>query len=90
MPNLRYSTSYTPTLPITVGRDSHIADQHVRKTYWESFRTLRHSNRVWLKQLPPGLTPPPILAYNAASVPIIQLTLSSGPIPEQGIFGGKV
>jgi hypothetical protein len=39
-----------------------------------------------LKQLPPGITPPLILAYNASSVPIIQLAMLSGSIPEQGLF----
>src|ERR1700761_1821420 len=36
-----------------------------------------------LKQLPPGITPPQILNYNASTVPIIQLALSSGKLPEQ-------
>ena len=30
-----------------------------------------------LKQMPPGITPPLILNYNAATVPIVQLALSS-------------
>ena len=42
--------------------------------------------QAWLKQLPPGSTPPLILSYNASSVPIIQLALSSKTIPEQGLF----
>ena len=43
-------------------------------------------SQAWLKQLPPGITPPLILAYNASSVPIIQLALSSNSIPEQGLY----
>jgi multidrug efflux pump subunit AcrB len=43
-------------------------------------------SQAWLKQLPPGITPPLIVAYNASSVPIIQLALSSQSIPEQGLF----
>jgi multidrug efflux pump subunit AcrB len=43
-------------------------------------------SQAWLKQLPPGSTPPLILVYNASSVPIIQLALSSGSIPEQGLY----
>ncbi|MHA6203474.1 efflux RND transporter permease subunit [Dyella soli] len=43
-------------------------------------------SQSWLKQLPPGTTPPQILAYNASSVPIIQLALSSPTINEQGLF----
>ncbi len=42
--------------------------------------------QAWLKQLPPGITPPLILAYNASSVPIIQLALSSRTIAEQGLY----
>ncbi|CAB3756321.1 efflux RND transporter permease subunit [Paraburkholderia solisilvae] len=42
--------------------------------------------QAWLKQLPPGITPPLILSYNASSVPIIQLALSSGTIQEQGLY----
>ena len=42
--------------------------------------------QAWLKQLPPGSTPPIILSYNASSVPIIQLALSSKTISEQGLF----
>src|SRR6201996_9494120 len=39
-----------------------------------------------LKQLPPGITPPLILNYNASTVPILQLALSSRTLPEQSIF----
>jgi multidrug efflux pump subunit AcrB len=38
-----------------------------------------------LRQLPPGTTPPLILSYNAASVPILQLVLSSTTLPEQAL-----
>jgi CzcA family heavy metal efflux pump len=51
-----------------------------------SMSQLTAVSQAWLKQLPPGITPPLILAYNASSVPIIQLALSSGSIPEQGLF----
>ena len=36
-----------------------------------------------LKQMPPGLTPPLILNYNAATVPIIQIALSGKGLSEQ-------
>jgi multidrug efflux pump subunit AcrB len=39
-----------------------------------------------LKQLPPGITPPLILNYNASTVPILQLALSSDKLPEQKLF----
>lgn len=35
-----------------------------------------------LKLLPPGITPPQILSYNASSVPIIQLALSSDTLSQ--------
>jgi CzcA family heavy metal efflux pump len=51
-----------------------------------SMSQLTAGAQAWLKQLPPGITPPLVLAYNASSVPIIQLALSSKTIPEQGLY----
>jgi CzcA family heavy metal efflux pump len=39
-----------------------------------------------LKQLPPGVTPPLILNYNASTVPIIQLALSGTGLSEKTLF----
>ncbi|MBV8406454.1 MAG: efflux RND transporter permease subunit [Alphaproteobacteria bacterium] len=39
-----------------------------------------------LKQMPPNMTPPLILNYNAATVPILQLALSSKGMSEQAVF----
>ena len=39
-----------------------------------------------LKQMPPGTTPPLILSYNASSVPILQLALSSSKLSEQKLY----
>ncbi|HEX4105790.1 MAG TPA: efflux RND transporter permease subunit [Rhizomicrobium sp.] len=39
-----------------------------------------------LKQMPPGITPPQILNYNASTVPILQLALSSPELAEKDIF----
>ena len=39
-----------------------------------------------LKQMPPGIQPPLILKYNAATVPIIQLALSSSKLTEAQLF----
>src|SRR6266481_9377196 len=38
-----------------------------------------------LKQLPPGATPPLVMAYSASNVPILQLGLSSPTLTEQEI-----
>jgi multidrug efflux pump subunit AcrB len=39
-----------------------------------------------LKQMPAGITPPTILSFNASSVPILQLALSSDHLPETTLF----
>src|SRR6201992_2826615 len=39
-----------------------------------------------LKQMPAGITPPLILNYNASTVPILQLGLSSPDLAEKDIF----
>lgn len=39
-----------------------------------------------LRYLPPGTTPPLVLSYNASSVPIIQLVLTSDTISEQKLY----
>jgi multidrug efflux pump subunit AcrB len=39
-----------------------------------------------LKQMPPGITPPTILNYNASTVPILQIALSSAELSEQKLF----
>ncbi len=39
-----------------------------------------------LRQMPPGITPPFILVYNASSVPILQLGLSGRGLNEQQLF----
>ena len=39
-----------------------------------------------LRQLPPGATPPLVIQYNASTVPILQLGLSSPTLSEQRIF----
>jgi CzcA family heavy metal efflux pump len=45
-----------------------------------------------LRSLPPGTTPPFIMSYNASSVPVMQLALSSNTLSEQELFdiGGNV
>ena len=44
------------------------------------------ASQTVLKLLPAGITPPYVLSYNASSVPILQLALSSKKIPEQQLF----
>jgi multidrug efflux pump subunit AcrB len=42
--------------------------------------------QVVVKQMPPGITPPLILNYNASTVPILQLALSGKGLSEQALF----
>jgi multidrug efflux pump subunit AcrB len=39
-----------------------------------------------LKQMPPGMTPPLIIQYNASTVPILQYSFSSPKMSEQAMF----
>ncbi len=39
-----------------------------------------------LKRLPPGITPPLVLSYNASSVPVLQLALSSQKLLDNQLF----
>ncbi len=39
-----------------------------------------------LKQMPPGITPPLIIQYNASTVPVLQYSFSSSKMSEQELF----
>jgi CzcA family heavy metal efflux pump len=39
-----------------------------------------------MRQMPPGITPPNILRFNASNVPVLQVSLSSPTLAEQEIF----
>src|SRR3954466_5160980 len=43
-----------------------------------------------VRQLPPGITPPLVIRYSASSIPVVQLALSSGSLPEQSVFDAAV
>ena len=44
------------------------------------------ASQTVLKLLPPGITPPYVLSFNASSVPILQLALSSNALSQAQIF----
>src|ERR1700735_1367211 len=44
------------------------------------------ASQTVLKLLPPGTTPPYVLSYNASSVPILQLALSSKTVSQTKLF----
>ena len=43
-------------------------------------------SQVVTRQLPPGITPPMVLQYNASSVPILQLGLGGKGLSEQALY----
>ncbi|HUE09897.1 MAG TPA: efflux RND transporter permease subunit, partial [Steroidobacteraceae bacterium] len=51
-----------------------------------SFAQITAVSQVQLTYSPPGTTPPFVLSYNASSVPILQLALSSDTLPESQIY----
>ncbi len=51
-----------------------------------SFAQITGVSQTVLRQAPPGTTPPFILAYNASSVPVLQLALSSPSLSEAELF----
>jgi multidrug efflux pump subunit AcrB len=51
-----------------------------------SYAQITSVSQSQLKNLPPGTTPPYVLAYNASTVPILQLALSSDEMSEAQIF----
>ncbi|RBP04156.1 multidrug efflux pump subunit AcrB [Roseiarcus fermentans] len=44
------------------------------------------ASQTVLKYLPPGITPPFVLSFNASSVPVIQLALSSSALSQAQLF----
>src|ERR1700742_4681290 len=43
-------------------------------------------NNTILRNAPPGMQPPAVIQFNAANVPVVQMTLSSKTLSEQQIF----
>ncbi len=44
------------------------------------------ASQTVLKLLPPGITPPNVISFNASSVPILQLALSSNELSQSSLF----
>ena len=94
----RIVTYYERTLGTTVNDVQHIESQSFRgygivKIFFQPNVDIRTAtaqvtsvSQTVLKQMPPGTTPPQILNYNASTVPILQLALSSKKLSEQTIF----
>ena len=89
---------YERSLTSSVNDIEHIESQSVNglgivKIFFRSGVDIRTAtaqvtsiSQTVLKQMPPGITPPTILNYNASTVPILQLALSSPTLGEQKLF----
>ena len=89
---------YERTLSAQVGDIQHIESQSldgygVVKIFFQknvniaaALAQVTAASQTVLKLLPPGITPPYVLSYNASSVPILQLALSSTKLPQMQLF----
>jgi CzcA family heavy metal efflux pump len=94
----RIITPFERVLTTTVNDIDHIESQSmsgigVVKIYFQPGADIRTAtaqvtsvSQSVLKQLPPGITPPLILNYNASTVPIVQLALSGKGMSEGQLF----
>lgn len=94
----RISTLYQRALTTTVNDIEHIeatayAGIGIVKIFFQPGVNVAVANaqvtaisQVVIKQMPPGVTPPLILNYNASTVPILQLALSGKGMSEQNLF----
>src|SRR6202522_1867639 len=89
---------YERTLTSQVGDIEHIESQSLNgygvvKIFFQksvniaaALAQVTAASQTVLKLLPPGITPPYVLSYNAATVPILQLALSSKSLPQMKLF----
>lgn len=91
----RLTSVYERVLTTTVNDIEHIESQtvdgmSVLKIFFQPTADVNTANaqvtavsQTVLRQMPPGATAPLILTFNASSVPILQVALSSKSLPEQ-------
>jgi multidrug efflux pump subunit AcrB len=89
---------YERTLTSQVGDIDHLESQSLNsygvvKVFFQknvniaaALAQVTAASQTVLKYLPPGITPPYVLSYNASSVPILQLALSSKRLPQMRLF----
>jgi CzcA family heavy metal efflux pump len=94
----RVTYYYERTLSAQVGDIEHIESQSLNgygvvKIFFQKGVNIRAAlaqvtaaSQTVLKLLPPGITPPYVLSYNAATVPILQLALASKQLPQMKLF----
>ena len=94
----RISTQFQRALTTTVNDIEHIeatsyAGIGIVKVFFQPGVNIAVANaqvtaisQVVVRQMPPGITPPLIINYNASTVPILQLALSGEGMSEQNLF----
>jgi len=94
----RVVTFYERGLTTSVGDIEHIESQSIPnygiiKIFFQptvninaALAEVTAMSQTVLKQMPAGITPPTILSFNASSVPILQLALSSKSLPDTTLF----
>ena len=94
----RITTFYERQLTTTVNDIEHIESQSlpgvaVVKIFFQPDANINAAvsqvtalSQTVLKRLPPGIAPPLILSYNASSVPVLQLALSSDTLLDNQLF----
>jgi CzcA family heavy metal efflux pump len=93
----RVASPFERALTTTVNNIEHIEGESINgygiiKIYFQPGVNIATANaqvtaisQTLLKQLPPGITPPLILNYNASTVPILTLALSGKGLSEQNL-----
>ncbi len=91
----RIVSNYERSLSTTVSDIEHIESQTINgmsviKIFFQPSVNINAAvaqvtaiSQTVLKQMPPGITPPLVMNYNASTVPILQLSLSSPTLSEQ-------
>src|SRR5487761_2409815 len=94
----RITTYYERQLTTTVNDIEHIESQSlpgvvIVKIFFQPEVNINAAvsqvtalSQTVLKRLPPGITPPLILSFNASSVPVLQLALSSATLLDNQLF----
>ena len=94
----RITANFERAETVTVNDIEHIESQSLQgvsvvKTFFQptvnvdmAISQITAIGQTILRQSPPGTTPPLVLSYNASSVPIMQLALSSNQLSEQELY----
>ncbi len=94
----RIVSGYERALTTTVNNIDHIESQslngvavvkiflHQGASIEQALSEIGAESAAQVRLLPPGTQPPLMLAYNASTVPILQLALSSKTLPEQTLY----